>query len=171
MYSTVFYSQSCDQSIIYRGPNFLAVVWFGSTPAPSPPLPSANCLSCTVFLCVACPAYWRERGRTWSRIIPPRESLGLYKSSILSACGQANQERCAHCQKFMLSQENHTVKTVKCYGEKLSKITQIYCLNILPQYFNFCTAFSGYKNFIFVGILLYEIQKLSEANVKNLHFQ
>ncbi len=46
---------------IYRGPSFLAVVWFGSTPAPFPPLLSANCLTFSVFNCVAGPAYWRER--------------------------------------------------------------------------------------------------------------
>jgi hypothetical protein len=40
--------------IIYRGPSFLAVVWFGSSPAP-PPLPSASCLSFSVFLRVASP--------------------------------------------------------------------------------------------------------------------
>ncbi len=84
-------------------------------------------------------------GRAWSRIIPPRESLGFYKSSILSACGHANQERCAHCQKFMLSQENHTVKTVKCYGDKFSKITQIYCRNTLLQYFVFVQRFPATK--------------------------
>jgi hypothetical protein len=98
---TVFYSQSCDQSIIYRGPNFLAFVWFGSMPAPSPPLPSSNCLSFSVFPCVADPAYWRERGCTWSRIIPLRESLGFYKSSILSAWGQKcmlPQEK-SYCQR------------------------------------------------------------------------
>jgi hypothetical protein len=32
------------------------------TPAPSPLLPSANCLSFSVFLCVAGPAYRREMG-------------------------------------------------------------------------------------------------------------
>ncbi len=51
--------------VIYRGPGFLAVVWFGSSPAPLPPaLPSAtaSCLSFAVFLCVAGRAYWRERG-------------------------------------------------------------------------------------------------------------
>jgi hypothetical protein len=42
--------------MINRGPSFLAVVWF----APSPPLSSANCISFTVSLCVAGPAYWRE---------------------------------------------------------------------------------------------------------------
>ncbi len=44
----------------YRGPGFLVVVYFGSLS--SPPLPSADCLSFSVFLCVALRAYWRERG-------------------------------------------------------------------------------------------------------------
>ncbi len=50
--------------IICRGPGFLAVVWFGSSPTLSP-LPSASCLSFSILLCVASRAYWRERG--WSR--------------------------------------------------------------------------------------------------------
>jgi hypothetical protein len=40
--------------MIYIGSSFLAVVGFGSTPAPSPPLPSTNYLSFYV-LCVAGP--------------------------------------------------------------------------------------------------------------------
>ncbi len=48
--------------MIYRGPRFLAVAWFGSSTTPSPHyLPSASCLSFSVFLCVAGRAYWRER--------------------------------------------------------------------------------------------------------------
>ncbi len=35
---------------IYRGPGFLAVVWFGSSPSPPLPLPSATSLSFSVFL-------------------------------------------------------------------------------------------------------------------------
>ncbi len=65
--------------MIYRGPGFLAVVWIGSSTSPSPkPLPSATCLSFSVFLCDAGRAYRRERGRKgWERsqIIPWRESL------------------------------------------------------------------------------------------------
>jgi hypothetical protein len=55
---------SREDWIIYRGPGYLAVVWFGSKPAPFPlPLLSANCLSFSVFLCVFGRAYWQERGR------------------------------------------------------------------------------------------------------------
>ncbi len=76
-------------------PGFLAVVWFGSSPAPFVPLPSASCrLSFSVFLCVADRAYWRERGATgWARsqIMWPRESLALYKSfTVLSAANYSN---------------------------------------------------------------------------------
>ena len=46
----------------YRGPGFLPVVWFGSTPTPFPHLPSASCLSFSVFLYVAGQIYWWERG-------------------------------------------------------------------------------------------------------------
>ncbi len=63
-----------------RGPGFLAVEWFGSSPTPPPP-PSASCLSFSVFPCVASRAYWRESGGcARSQIIRPRESLALYKS-------------------------------------------------------------------------------------------
>ncbi len=43
--------------MIYRGPGFLAVGWFGSSPTPSPPMQSASCLSFSVFLYVAGEAY------------------------------------------------------------------------------------------------------------------
>ncbi len=49
--------------MIYRGPGFFAVVWFGRLHAlPLPPLPSESCLSFSVFLCVAGGAYGREKG-------------------------------------------------------------------------------------------------------------
>jgi hypothetical protein len=64
--------------MIYRGPDFLATVWFGSSPSPPSP---ASCLSFSVFLCVAGPAYWWEkRGRGRSQIIRRRGSLVLYKA-------------------------------------------------------------------------------------------
>jgi hypothetical protein len=69
--------------MMYRGTGFLAVVWFGSSPIPSPLLPSASCLSFSIFLCVAVRAYWREREGGWwgrSQIIKPWQSLVLYKS-------------------------------------------------------------------------------------------
>jgi hypothetical protein len=47
--------------MIYRGPGFLAIEWFGSSPVPLPLLQSASCLSFSVFLYVAGRAYWRER--------------------------------------------------------------------------------------------------------------
>jgi hypothetical protein len=43
--------------MIIRGPGFLEVVWFGSSPSPS-----ASCLSFSVFLCVAGRVYWQQRG-------------------------------------------------------------------------------------------------------------
>jgi hypothetical protein len=38
--------------MIYRGPGFLAVIWFGSMPCPFPPQKSASCLSFSGF-CVS----------------------------------------------------------------------------------------------------------------------
>ncbi len=55
---------------------------------PLPPLPTAGCLSFSVFLCVAGPAYWRERGRrgwAWSWIKQPQERLASIIYSLLSA--------------------------------------------------------------------------------------
>ncbi len=63
--------------MIYRGPGFLAV-WSGSSPTPSPQLPSASCLSFSVLQFVAGRAYWREGGG--NQIIRRRESLVLNKS-------------------------------------------------------------------------------------------
>jgi len=55
--------------MIYRGPGFLDVVWFG------PPPPSFS-----GFLCVAGRIYWREEGVGQEPIIWGRESLVVYKS-------------------------------------------------------------------------------------------
>ncbi len=72
--------------IIQRGPGFLAVVWYGSSPIPLyPPLPSASCLSFSVLLRVAGWTYWRERRdevgeEPYHHIIRRRESLVLCKS-------------------------------------------------------------------------------------------
>ncbi len=52
--------------MIYRRQGFLAGVRFGSSPSPFPPsLPSASCLSFSVFLCLAGRAYCRERRVKW----------------------------------------------------------------------------------------------------------
>ncbi len=50
-----------DYCTIYRGPGFLVVIWFGSSPIPLSPLRSTSCLSFPVFLFVAGRAYLRER--------------------------------------------------------------------------------------------------------------
>jgi hypothetical protein len=47
--------------MVYREPGFLALGWFGSSPTPFHPLPSASCLFFSVFLCVTGQAYWWER--------------------------------------------------------------------------------------------------------------
>ncbi len=64
--------------LIYRWPGFLAIVWFGSSPTPSP-LPSSRCLSFSLFLCVAGWAYWRGRGLGRSQIIWWQEGMLLNK--------------------------------------------------------------------------------------------
>jgi len=65
-----------DYWMIYRGPDVLALVWFGSYPYP---FPWASCLSFLVFLCITGRA---KGGREWGRsqIIRQRESLALFRS-------------------------------------------------------------------------------------------
>jgi hypothetical protein len=68
--------------MFYRGPGFLAVVWFGSC-LPPPPLPSVSSTGDTQ-------GDWEKRdnllkgeegwGRGWSQIIWPREGMALHKS-------------------------------------------------------------------------------------------
>ncbi len=62
--------------MIYTGPGFLAVEWFGSTPTPSPRLPPHSKTEKERQI-----AAGREGGRRWacSRITEPQESLILYK--------------------------------------------------------------------------------------------
>ncbi len=61
--------------MIYRGPSFLAVVWFRSSPTPL--LPSQSSCVSSVEL-----TDMRGEGRGWARsqIIRPWESLALYES-------------------------------------------------------------------------------------------
>ncbi len=62
--------------MIYRGPSFLAVVWFGSSPTPFP-------LSRLQGVCLS------ERGEggwAWSQILRPQEYLVLYKSFNTLLC-------------------------------------------------------------------------------------
>ncbi len=72
--------------MIYRWPGFLAVIRFGSVHNTSPTLPSVICLSFSVFLCVAGPAYCREGGRgagTRRQIIRPRKAWPSISHSLL----------------------------------------------------------------------------------------
>ncbi len=63
---------------IYRGPGFHAVVWFGSSPTPSP-LYTLSKLSLLVFLCRR--SSLLRGGGGVGKIIWPRESLALFISS------------------------------------------------------------------------------------------
>ncbi len=66
--------------MIYRGPGFLAVVWFGSSL--SPPIPSASCRTFSGFLCVAVRAYWGGGGvaKSYDR----KKAWAFVNHSILS---------------------------------------------------------------------------------------
>jgi hypothetical protein len=64
--------------MIYRGPGFLAILWFGSSP---PPLPSVSSTGDTQEDWEKKPTWWQKGGgRGRSRIIRPQESLVLFKS-------------------------------------------------------------------------------------------
>ncbi len=63
---------------------FFTVVWFGSSPHPLPP---ASCLFFSVFSCVACRAYWRERGKEGgggAKTYDGEKAWSSIKHSILS---------------------------------------------------------------------------------------
>ncbi len=67
------------------GPKLLAVVWFDSTPAPSPPSPLSKqvaSLSPSNYVSPVQLTLWRggEGGWAWIRIIRQQESLALSKS-------------------------------------------------------------------------------------------
>jgi hypothetical protein len=68
--------------MIYRGPCFFAVVWFGSTPTPLPPAPPSPVSSFPLFLssfCVSPVQLTDGRGGwAWSRIVGQQGNLALY---------------------------------------------------------------------------------------------
>ncbi len=67
---------------IQKGQGFLAIVWFGSSPTCSPPLPSVSSTGDTQQDHEKKTSCWRERGgRGWARsgIIRTQEYLVLYK--------------------------------------------------------------------------------------------
>ncbi len=75
--------ETSEYWMIYRGPGFLAVIWFGSSPTDLPHLPSASCPSFSVFLHVCRRSklnYVRGGKGVGSQIKWPRESLALNKS-------------------------------------------------------------------------------------------
>jgi hypothetical protein len=69
--------------MIYRGPGFLSVVWFGSSPTLSTllsPLPSVSSTGDTQEGWERVTTCWRVSGRVGSRIIPQQGSLVFSKS-------------------------------------------------------------------------------------------
>ncbi len=67
--------------IVYRGQGFPVIIWFGTSPTPSPPLPWACCLFFSVFLCFE---YWRKKGEGLGEEPnhTTQESLALHKKII-----------------------------------------------------------------------------------------
>ncbi len=74
---------SVEYLMLYRGPGFLAVAWFGSSPTPSPPFPSDIVVSLSQSSSVSPFELSDGRGRggrrgwTRSHMIRPRESMAL----------------------------------------------------------------------------------------------
>jgi hypothetical protein len=78
---------SRQDSMIYRGKGFLAVMRFGSTPTLLPLIPVSKLpLFRSLPVCHRSSLLTGEGGRgcAWSRIILPQESLALYKSFTLN---------------------------------------------------------------------------------------
>ncbi len=84
--------RTCIQRVLNerRGPGFLAdVVWFGSSPTPSSPLPSASCFSYSVFLCVPGRPYSRESEGTsggGAKSYDSEKTRASINLSLLSTC-------------------------------------------------------------------------------------
>ncbi len=91
---------------IYRGPGFLAFVWFGSTPTPYPPPSPVS--KVTLFLslsvCRRSSLLTEEGGGGWSRIIRPQESLALHKTfnTLCEKLYRRVQALVAQCVKGLL---------------------------------------------------------------------
>ncbi len=89
--------------MIYRGSGFFAVVWFGSSPTPSPHLLSLNLTGGTQKDWERNTTCWREnggggRGRARSRIIQQQDSLALCKSFNTLWYNDAQEQYC-WCRK------------------------------------------------------------------------
>ncbi len=75
----LFMVETREYWMIYRGP------WFGSSPAPSTPFPSASYLSFSFFLCVAGRYHlWRERGGGVAESYDSEKAWSSTNHSILS---------------------------------------------------------------------------------------
>jgi hypothetical protein len=66
-----------EDLMIYRGPGFLAVARFGSSPNPFPPLPAATCLSFSVFPKQNSLSLTGLYSRLWHRVVTPARQAAL----------------------------------------------------------------------------------------------
>jgi hypothetical protein len=121
--------------------------------APSPPISKLS-LFLSLHVCYRCSLLTGEGEGGGGR---GAESYGRKKAgpsiNLQSSLPTVMQIRGDTLKNLCSLKKSHTAKdraqavVVKFYGDKLSKITQIYRRNTLLQYFVFCTAFSGYKDF------------------------
>ncbi len=98
--------------------NFLRSYDAAPSPLPPPLLPSASCVSFSVFVCVAGLAYWLGGGVRKSQIIPPRESLVLYKS-LNTLCFSP-----MHSHTFSFHQLKHT-QPIRATHQGVGAISEI----------------------------------------------
>jgi hypothetical protein len=93
--------------MIYREPGFLAVMLFGSMPTPSPPLPSAICLSFAVLLCFRLSSLLTGEGEEGGRGANREKVLPSIIHPILSdpvVCVKITKPLKAHpSQNFLLA--------------------------------------------------------------------
>jgi len=117
--------------IIYRGPRFLAVVWFGSLPTHFPLLPWSSCLSFSVFLCVTSLSslLTGERGWASSQIIGREKAWPSINRAVLSGCyllflvGLYSSMKSCHTRAYLGVQYLHRTVCLSCSNVGCRRIT------------------------------------------------
>ncbi len=134
--------------IIYGGPDFLAVVWFGSTPTPSPlSLEQHVFLSHSFSVSPVQDGKGGWRGRAWSRIIQPQKKPGPQsflvwkKSTLYCTVDYLSFNLSFHCVAWRVrgwSQIRWILllpfSTYVCYQKNLNDCAQFFvCFNSLHK--------------------------------------
>jgi hypothetical protein len=94
---------------IYRGPRFLALVWFVSSLTPSLSPVSKLSLFFSLHIWVACRAYWWERGVGGGggpKSYDSKKAWSSINHSILSAC-RHTEHKWGHVHQFLVRKKNN----------------------------------------------------------------